>query len=219
MLERMDPNTPAPPTDRANTATARSASASSGVLGYLPWIGGGIVAGLITVAAMGIFESSPATPEAAAPSVEVPTKTAGAASSEPAAPAPSETAPAPREEPSAAPSAEGVWGANAPHREEVVLPKAAMASLAEEMAALDAARQALTAGDAPRALRAMDDYDRRFPGGMLGPDAAVLRIEALMHGDRAEAARLGAAFLAAHPTSPHAAHVRALLAPPAPHAP
>jgi hypothetical protein len=193
---------PSPAKAKAKTATAKGAG-TSGLLGYLPWIGGGIVAGLITVWAMGVFDSSPPEPRPAPTGAE-PAGSAPAASSEREAPTPSATADVPREEPSAAPSAEGV-----------ALPKAAMASLAEEMAALDAAHAALAAGDAPRALRAAEEYDRRFPEGMLAPDVMVVRIEALVRvGDRAGAERLGWAFIGAHPTSTHAARVRALLAPP-----
>lgn len=111
--------------------------------------------------------------------------------------------------------------APAPPHEEASSPKVAAApsaarpgpaSLGEEVAAIDAARKALLAGDTSGALRALDDYDRRFPGGMLGPEASVLRIEALARrGDRATATRLAKAFLVSHPRSPHASRLRSLL--------
>jgi outer membrane protein assembly factor BamD (BamD/ComL family) len=85
--------------------------------------------------------------------------------------------------------------------------------LSDEVVALDAARQALAAGDAAGALRAVDDHDRRFPGGALSPEATVVRIEALAaRGDRAAAARLATEFLRSHPASPHAKRLRSLLA-------
>jgi TolA-binding protein len=85
-------------------------------------------------------------------------------------------------------------------------------TLAEEIVALDEARSALRDRQPARALAAIDDYARRFPGGMLGQEAAVLRIEALMaKGDRAEAARFGRRFLAAYPASPLAPRVRTML--------
>jgi hypothetical protein len=72
--------------------------------------------------------------------------------------------------------------------------------------------EALASGDASRALRALDDHDRRFAAGALGPEVLVLRIQALvLRGDRAAAARLGNAYLDAHPRSPHANRVRSLL--------
>jgi hypothetical protein len=58
-------------------------------------------------------------------------------------------------------------------------PSPASSALADEIAALDGAREALASGDAPRALRALDAHDRAFPRGALSPEATVLRIEAL----------------------------------------
>jgi hypothetical protein len=85
-------------------------------------------------------------------------------------------------------------------------------TLAEEIAAFDRARGALEGGQADRALSLIDDYETRFPNGTFGQEAEVLRVKALVHaGDRAGASRAGQRFLAAHPTSPHAARVRAIL--------
>ncbi len=91
----------------------------------------------------------------------------------------------------------------------------ALGALGEQVSALDSARRALAAGDAASAVRQLDDYEARFPGGALVEEAEVLRVEALLaEGDRASAARVGDRFLSAHPNSPHAARVRALLASP-----
>jgi hypothetical protein len=85
-------------------------------------------------------------------------------------------------------------------------------ALGDQVSALDRARRALADGDAPGALRQLDDYEGRFPHGALVEEAEVLRVESLLAaGDSAAAARVGARFLAAHPGSPHAARVRALL--------
>ncbi|HEY2514306.1 MAG TPA: outer membrane protein assembly factor BamD [Polyangiaceae bacterium] len=87
-------------------------------------------------------------------------------------------------------------------------------ALAEQVATLDRARAALASGEAPAALREIAACEARYPRGALFEEAEVLRIEALLaEGDRAAAARAGARFLTAHPSSPHAPHVRALLAP------
>jgi len=84
--------------------------------------------------------------------------------------------------------------------------------LAAEVAALDRARGALASGDAPRALLALDDYKRSFPHGVLGQEAAVVRIEALVRSGNPSAARaLADRFLAANPSSPHAPRVRHLV--------
>lgn len=85
-------------------------------------------------------------------------------------------------------------------------------TLTEEIALLDRAREAIARGSASSALAALDEHDRSFPGAALGPEATVLRVEALsLRGDRAAATRLGRAFLAVHPESPHASRLRSLL--------
>lgn len=90
-------------------------------------------------------------------------------------------------------------------------------TLAQQIALLDRARAALTAGDAAHAQELVNDYEARFPDGSFVEEAEVLRVEALIRaGDRAGATRVGTRFLSAHPTSAHAARVRALLGSAAP---
>jgi outer membrane protein assembly factor BamD (BamD/ComL family) len=85
--------------------------------------------------------------------------------------------------------------------------------LAQEVAALDSARTALKAGDAGQALTLLEAHARDFPLGRLGPEATLLRIEALLgSGDRVRAEQLARGFLATNPSSSHAAKVRRLLA-------
>jgi TolA-binding protein len=85
-------------------------------------------------------------------------------------------------------------------------------ALGEQVSALDRARRALSDGDPAAALRELDEDEARFPRGALAEEAEVLRVESLLAaGDRATASRAGARFLAAHPASPHAARVHALL--------
>lgn len=91
-------------------------------------------------------------------------------------------------------------------------PVASTDQLAAEVAQIDRARNALAAGDAQEALRALDARDR-LPQGALGPEAQVLRIEALLkQGKREDAARAAEAFLRAYPTSPLVPRVQSLLA-------
>ena len=91
-------------------------------------------------------------------------------------------------------------------------PTATASHLAVEIALLDQARQTLAGGGASKALATLDDYDHQFPNGALAQEAQVLRIEALdASGDHAGARTHGDRFLAAHPTSPHARHVREVL--------
>jgi hypothetical protein len=63
-------------------------------------------------------------------------------------------------------------------------------------------------GRTDEALSALDGYK----GKSLGVEATVLRIEALVKkGDHARASALASSFLAAHPKSPYASRIRALL--------
>ncbi len=93
-------------------------------------------------------------------------------------------------------------------------------SLDEEVAAIDQARRVLAGGDAASALGMLDAYEARYPRSALEQEATELRIEALYGaGKRAQADKLAARFLAAHPSSPYARVLRALSAPPVPPTP
>ncbi len=88
----------------------------------------------------------------------------------------------------------------------------APSSVTEEIASFDRARAALEAGEVDRALALLDTYERRFPAGTFVQEAEVLRVKALSaKGDRAGARRTGERFLAAHPSSPHASRIRAIV--------
>lgn len=85
-------------------------------------------------------------------------------------------------------------------------------SVHAELGTLEQARRALAAGEPARALSLLDAYSASYPRGSMGPEATVLRVEALVRaGDPSAAARLGNAFLASNPQSPYAGRVRALL--------
>ncbi|MFO0737447.1 MAG: hypothetical protein U0270_16265 [Labilithrix sp.] len=92
-------------------------------------------------------------------------------------------------------------------------PAASAASgLGAEIKALDAVRASMSAGDASGALAALDAYDRSFPRGTLQQEAVLLRIDALMRAGRTDEARkLGHAFLAEHPSTPHRKRILTLL--------
>lgn len=204
-------------TTAAATSTASTAAKASATAGLLKWIGIGVLGGVVTVGAVEVTQSQGRAAKAQAAHVDP-----GPASTTTPPPA---RAPEPRgEAPAEAPSAEPVATADTAAAKPAETPPRPAArsverpSLADEIAAIDAARVAIGAGDGAGALRALDDHDRRFPGGALGQEATVLRIQALaLRGDRATAARLGRAFLDAHPNSALAPRVRALLGdPPAP---
>lgn len=85
-------------------------------------------------------------------------------------------------------------------------------SLADEVAALDRASQAM-ASDPKAALKQLEAHDKRFAGGALGPEAMVLRIEALARsGDAAGATALANQFFAKHPDSPLRGRVQSVVA-------
>jgi hypothetical protein len=88
----------------------------------------------------------------------------------------------------------------------------AESSVHAELGTLEQARGALSAGDPARALSILDAYSTRYPRGSMGPEATVLRVEALVRaGDPSAAARVGNAFLAGNPHSPYAERIRSLL--------
>jgi outer membrane lipoprotein YfiO len=209
-------------TAAASTATPAVKAAAS--LGLLKWIGVGLAGGALVVGAAEITHSvapQPTHVTSVAPEEHV--RAPIAARRAPAANTPSAVDDAAKEPVSTAIEAPPTVAspaviatvaapiAEAP-RPRAASPSPASSALAEEIAALDGAREALASGDASRALRALDARDRAFPRGALGPEAMVLRIEALaLRGDRATATRLAEAFLAASPRSPHASRIRTLL--------
>ncbi|HEY2404837.1 MAG TPA: hypothetical protein VGI10_02495 [Polyangiaceae bacterium] len=92
-------------------------------------------------------------------------------------------------------------------------PKPAVVStLSEQVMALDRVRVALGARRPIGALNEIASYRAHYPKGVFLIEASVLEIEALAQsGQRNLAASRAQAFLAAHPDSPHAARLRALL--------
>lgn len=90
-------------------------------------------------------------------------------------------------------------------------------SVSAELAVLDRSHAALAAGEPARALAILDEYMSAFPRGTMGPEATVLRVEALVKaGDRRAAARAAEALLATSPGSPYARRIESLLAMPIP---
>jgi len=85
------------------------------------------------------------------------------------------------------------------------------AKLRDEIRILDRARAALRMRSSQQALQELRQYFESHPRGMLEPEAAVLRIEALReNGDRVQAAAASREFLARHPDGPLADRVRRL---------
>lgn len=85
-------------------------------------------------------------------------------------------------------------------------------SLADELRLLGRARDALAHGDHAAATAALDEHARVSPAGTFRDEARVLRIDLLARsGDHDRARSQARAYLAAHPSSPHAPRLRELL--------
>ncbi len=94
-------------------------------------------------------------------------------------------------------------------------PAPASSSFRDEIAALDGVRASIDSGDPATALADLDRYAARFPHGAMGPEATLLRIEALLRaGERDAAVRVADDFTARQPKSPYASRLRSLLDPP-----
>jgi hypothetical protein len=208
----------------AGGAVAGGAASGGAALGsalVLKWLAIGIAGGALAVggaAAVGRGSSpSPAASTDASRAVvahEAPrlVEARGASTGTPpsAVEAPENIPPSAVEAP--APSSSTAPAAPPSARAPVASAAAEPSPLAEETALLDRARAALAAHDGPGALAALAEHDRRFASGALGPEALVVRVEALVaSGRRVEAERAGERFLASHPSSPHARRIRSLL--------
>jgi hypothetical protein len=85
-------------------------------------------------------------------------------------------------------------------------------SLAEQVQSLDRARVALTTGDSSSALAEIARYRATWPTGVFLTEASVLEIEALAaRGERSLAQARAVDFVTAHPDSPQADRLRALI--------
>ena len=90
--------------------------------------------------------------------------------------------------------------------------RSSSSSLPEQVQSLDRARVALNSGDAGAALIEIAHYRKAWPKGVFLTEASVLEIEALAkRGERSLAATRAQAFVIAHPDSPQAERLRALI--------
>jgi hypothetical protein len=146
----------------------------------------------------------------------------GARAAREAEPLPGASAPTPT--PTAAPALDGApMPARASSRPRVrtaattaapphAPPSRAVATLADEVRLLEHAQRALAAGDPVGALKVCDRYRAAFTAGKLAPEETILRVRALLAtGARQRAVSLAHAFVSAHPDSPYAARIRAII--------
>lgn len=223
----------------ATASGAASSSAASGIkvggIAILKWLGIGLVSGA-AVAGGAHWLTKPSThavaataktaaPHAAAQprAVRRISRPLPATPPEPEPPAPATAAPVPRPTRAAVRNNETQTGAatspaSTPTAEFASPPPATAtapappASLAADLTQLDRARQDLARGNGAAALQALATYEQERQTDVLAPEADVLRIRALLKlGQRARAAALARAFLAAHPTSSYAAELKPLV--------
>jgi hypothetical protein len=102
---------------------------------------------------------------------------------------------------------------SAPARSKATPAPERAGGLDAELAELQPARAALNAQDPHTALLLLDRFQQSFPRAALGPEASVLRLEALVGSGQFESARrLSQRLLQNQPEGPYADRVRALLA-------
>ena len=187
------------------TTTAVTTGANASIKGWLAAAGGGTLGALAIWSGVEVFSHSdeaPRTVSTPAVVAKAPVR-AREVTPQPIEAAPVVEAPVVAEPPSVAP-------------ERLAKPAPAeSASLNDELALLEEARMALSAGDYGLALRTLDGYSKRFPRRKMASEATVLRIETLSaKGDDTAARELGRAFLRATPRSPYAKRVRSLIGEP-----
>ncbi len=84
-------------------------------------------------------------------------------------------------------------------------------TFAAQVELIDRGRASAGAGDSTGTLRAVDEYDHRFPGGLLSEEALLLRIRGSRRERRSgRSIRLAHRFLAQYPRSVHADRLRFL---------
>jgi hypothetical protein len=84
--------------------------------------------------------------------------------------------------------------------------------LREQLALIERARSLEASGDAAAALRTVDEYERRFGGGVLGEEASFIRLQAVSAlGDRGRAVALAQRFVTEHPASVYVDGAKAIL--------
>jgi hypothetical protein len=87
-------------------------------------------------------------------------------------------------------------------------------TVAAEISHLDSVRAALSRGESQLALERLDTYMRKHPRALLGQEAVLLRIEALVQaGRRSSASALARRFLASQPQSPHRKRIESIVGP------
>lgn len=181
--------------DAGNAPAAPAASSST-----LAWVAGALVTAAVAVGVVLATRSgSPSSPPPAEVGAVAPVSTA-------LAPATTASALTPPVEPAAPPAAAVPSG---PPPSSPLRGSATTAlDLSEQIALLDAARGAIGRGQAERALGVVRKYQAQYPSGAFRPEAAAIRIDALMKlGRTAEARTLAERFSSTYGPGPLADRV------------
>lgn len=189
---------------KTGTAAAKAANASSSLV---PWVSGALLA--VGVLAGAFVATRPGARPSAPSAVGVASLVAPGASSEVVAvvAAPLEATPASDARPDAS--------AEAPARAAPPSPRGRRGTtsgeLANQIALVDAARRALAAGAAERALAIVRDYQSEYPTGTFRPEVSAVKVEALVKlGRITEARTLAERFVVAYGPGPLADRVARL---------
>jgi len=199
---------PAAPPPAVAAAAAKGGVAAKGLLLGLAAVG--VAAGLTV--AVGRWSSGPSTPESA-PVLPPASATAAAGVADTASSA-DLTAGAPTLDSAVAPPTPNplsVQGEGAAARVRAVASAARDQRNAEEIAHMITLREKASTNPA-EALALADVGQQKFAGGLFSLEREFLAIQSLARlGRAAEARRRGAQFIAAHPSSPYADRVRAVI--------
>jgi len=179
----------------ADVAVPKATTAVTGGSTVLPWVSAGLLGLLIGGAVVGARARHASAPQTSPASLGVTTQPAPVTS-------PAIQAPAPVAEPAPGPLVAG-------HRGHL---GAAGLDLRREIAFVDAARTAISAGDGRRALEILRRYRDRYPSESFRPEATAVQIEALLKLDRrSEARELAVRFVTENRGSLLAARVAGLV--------
>jgi hypothetical protein len=201
----------------ASTGTAVLSTAKQAGIGLVwKWLAAGAVAGATMTTTIEVVRQVSSTTSTEqrreAPVPAAPRDVATRAEPPRARPAPPETDELDDRAGSESAAVRGAAHVGAASQPASTTPAAGVSSLTEEVGLLDRARRSLTSGDASGAVRILDEYARRFPSPRLGPEAALVRVEALLAlGRKLDARRLAESMLASQPDSAHAKRLRTLL--------
>ena len=193
---------------KSGTAAAKAANSSSSLI---PWVSGALVAVGVAVGALSSTRPITKISEPAAiapPTLSVSGTSVPATSS--LAGTPMATAGVATAADDAAPNVDEESPARPPAAQRGGR-GAAAGELANQIALVDAARSALAAGSAQRALSIVREYQHDYPTGTFRPEVSAVKIEALVKmGRTAEARTLAERFVVAYGPGPLADRVARL---------